>query len=91
VDLITNVYAGNPAVVERQRMVVGNLLAHGVPAAVAQNASLAQFEQMVMRQAAMLSYNDAWMVILLTFVCVSPAILLLRKPRGGAGAGGDAH
>jgi DHA2 family multidrug resistance protein len=91
VDLITNVYAGNPAVAERQRMVMSNLLAHGVPASVAHSVSLAQFEQMVMRQAAMLSYNDAWMVILLTFVCVSPAILLLRKPHRGTGASGEMH
>jgi hypothetical protein len=30
----------------------------------------------------MLSYNDAWRLLLITFVVVSPAILLLRKPRG---------
>jgi DHA2 family multidrug resistance protein len=43
-----------------------------------------------MRQASMLSYNDAWMLLLLTFVCVSPAVLLLRKPKGRAAAV-DAH
>ena len=35
-----------------------------------------------MRQASMLSYNDAWMLLLITFLAVAPAILLLRKPRG---------
>ena len=43
-----------------------------------------------MRQASMLSYNDAWMLLLLTFVAVSPAIVLLRRPRGG-GRAVDAH
>ncbi len=39
----------------------------------------------------MLSYNDAWMLLLLTFLLVSPAILLLRRHRGAArGAGGRA-
>ena len=31
----------------------------------------------------MLSYNDAWMLLLITFICVSPAILLLRRPQVG--------
>ena len=35
----------------------------------------------VTRQATMLSYNDAWRLLLTTFVIVAPAILLLRKPR----------
>ncbi len=39
---------------------------------------------MVMRQATMLSYNDAWMLIMLAFVCTAPAVLLLRKPKGKA-------
>jgi hypothetical protein len=43
-----------------------------------------------MRQASMLSYNDAWMLLLITFVVVSPAILLLRRHRGAA-APVDAH
>jgi DHA2 family multidrug resistance protein len=38
----------------------------------------------------MLSYNDAWGLLLLTFLVVSPAILLLRRPRG-RGAPVDGH
>ena len=44
-----------------------------------------------MRQASMLSYNDAWMLLLLTFVFVAPAILLLRARRGPRAAPVDAH
>ena len=44
-----------------------------------------------MRQASMLSYNDAWMLLLLCFLVVSPAILLLQKPRGEGRAPADAH
>jgi MFS transporter, DHA2 family, multidrug resistance protein len=47
-------------------------------------------DQQTMRQASMLSYNDAWMLLLITFIAVSPAIVLLRKPRGRAVAV-DAH
>jgi len=45
----------------------------------------------VMRQASMLSYNDAWMLLLLTFLIVSPAILLLRSHSGSRAAPVDAH
>jgi hypothetical protein len=38
----------------------------------------------------MLSYNDAWMLILKSFLLTAPAILVLRRPRGRA-AMGDAH
>src|SRR3954471_3332474 len=90
VDLVTNVYPGNPLVDERLRMLTGNLLTHGYGPDAAQKGAFAILEQQTMGQAAMLSYNDAWMLLLFTFVAVSPAIILLRKPRGRAVAV-DAH
>jgi hypothetical protein len=40
----------------------------------------------------MLSFNDSWLFILLVFTIVSPAILLLGKPRhSGPAAAVDAH
>lgn len=85
-DLVTNVYAGNPALVQRQQMIVSNLIAHGAPASVAQHLSFGVLDQILSRQAAMLSYNDAWILILLSFVVVSPAIIFLRKPKSAAGS-----
>jgi DHA2 family multidrug resistance protein len=87
VDLLTNVYAYNPQVVQRTQMLAANLMAHGYTAQAAQQAALAQLEQVVMRQASMLSYNDAWMLILISFLIASPAILLLRKPRAAVAIG----
>jgi DHA2 family multidrug resistance protein len=90
VDLLANVYPGNPLVDERVRMLTASLLSRGYDPVAAQRGALALLDQQTMRQASMLSYNDAWMLLLLTFICVSPAILLLRKPRG-RGAPVDAH
>jgi MFS transporter, DHA2 family, multidrug resistance protein len=90
VDLLTNLYAWNPVVAMRTQLIVSNLVAHGYTTLAAQRAALMQLDQTVTRQASMLSYNDAWMMILLVFVCASPAILVLRKP-GRAGAGGGMH
>jgi DHA2 family multidrug resistance protein len=90
VDLLANVYPGNPLVDERLRLLTANLLTRGYDPVSAQQGALALLDQETMRQAAMLSYNDAWMLLLLTFVVVSPAVFLLRKPRGG-GPAVDAH
>jgi MFS transporter, DHA2 family, multidrug resistance protein len=91
VDLLANVYPGNPLVDERLRLLAANLVSHGYDLESARRGALALLDQETMRQAAMLSYNDAWMLLLLTFVCVSPAILLLRKARGRAAVPSEAH
>ena len=39
----------------------------------------------------MLSFNDAWLFVLLVFVLVSPSILLLRRPGAHAEMPADAH
>ena len=88
VDLISQLGVTNPLAQERLQGLTNFLLGHGFSAVTARQGALALLDAQVMRQAAMLSYNDAWMMLLGTFVAVSPAILLLRKPRpitlGGA-------
>ncbi len=89
-ELVSYMYATNPLFIQRQQQTAATLMAHGFPALVAQSASFKVLDLTVTRQASMLSYNDAWMLILISFVIVAPAILILKKPRG-AGAGADAH
>jgi DHA2 family multidrug resistance protein len=84
VDLVSNVVAGNPATEERLRMLAAPFLNRGLPSFSAQTAALGLLNQQVSQQASMLAYNDAWLLLLLTFVLVSPAILLLRRPRRSA-------
>jgi DHA2 family multidrug resistance protein len=91
VDLLANVYPGNPLVDQRLRVLAANLVTHGYSGEAAQRGAMAMLDQETMRQASMLSYNDAWMLLLLTFICVAPAILLLRKPRGRSAAPAEAH
>jgi MFS transporter, DHA2 family, multidrug resistance protein len=76
---------------ERLQALTANLMAHGYGPDNAHHAALALLDQQVMRQATMLSYNDAWMLLLISFIAVSPAILLLRKHGGRSGAPVDAH
>lgn len=91
VDLVTNLYAANPQLVQRQQMILQGLLARGVPSGTAQQTSLTALEGIVMRQASMLAYNDAWILILLSFVVAAPAIFFLRKPRPKEGVAIDMH
>jgi DHA2 family multidrug resistance protein len=87
IQLIAHVTPGNPLVQERLQQFASGFTARGMSPDMAQQAALVSLNRFVMRQATMLAYNDSWMLILTAFVCTAPAILLLRRPRGGAGAG----
>ena len=89
-DLVTNIYAGNPLYEERLRGLAAGLVARGYDAAGAQLRALRLIEGQVQRQAAMLAYNDCWLIILVSFLVVIPAVFLLRKPKGGS-APAEAH
>jgi DHA2 family multidrug resistance protein len=92
IQLIAHVTPGNPLVQERLQQFAGGFTARGMSPDMAQQAALVSLNQLVMRQATMLAYNDCWMLILTAFLCTAPAILLLRRPRGGADAGAaEAH
>jgi MFS transporter, DHA2 family, multidrug resistance protein len=90
-DLLTNLYPWNPAFVERFDLLVGGFTSRGFSLADAQQRALAAIEGITMRQASMQAYNDAWFLLLASFVCVAPAVLLLRKPRAAQAAPADAH
>jgi DHA2 family multidrug resistance protein len=81
--LVANTYAANPQFAQRYQAATAGLVAHGVAPIQAQQGALAILDQLLMRQATMLSYNDAWMLILKTFVVIAPAIMILRRPKGG--------
>ena len=46
----------------------------------AQYAALRLLEQGLMRQAMMMSYNDAFLIVLIVNLVTLPAVLLLRRP-----------
>jgi DHA2 family multidrug resistance protein len=89
-DLVTNFYPGNPAFQQRYDAIAAGLVAQGVSSAEAPQRAYAVIDAMMMRQASMLAYNDAWMLLLLCFICVVPAVFMLKKPRSRS-APADAH
>jgi len=90
VDLISNIYPENPILQQRLQALQSGFVAHGMSMDAAQRAALASIDQELMRQATMMAYNNAWILILIAFVCATPAILLLRRP-GHSAVAVDAH
>lgn len=91
-DLVANFYPGNPEFDARFHGLVNGMIAKGASATVAQQQAMQILDGQLMRQATMLAYNDCWLLILLSFLVVIPAVFLLRKRRPGTGgAPVDAH
>jgi DHA2 family multidrug resistance protein len=89
-DLVSNTFANNPLFVERQTAAAATLVSKGFTVYQAQQGSMALMNQAVMRQASILAYNDAWILILMTFIVIAPAVLVIRRPEAG-GPAVDAH
>ncbi len=85
--------ATSPVVQHRLDMIAGGMSAKGFSSAAAEKASLSVVNGLTQRQAAMLAFNDSWMLILVAFVVTVPAIFLLRKPKAGppSAAAAEAH
>jgi DHA2 family multidrug resistance protein len=79
-DLALNLVPGSPAFDQRYQGAVSMMVQHGTPPVAAGQSAMALLEAGMMRQAAMLAYNDSWILILLSFLAVVPAVFLLRKP-----------
>lgn len=90
-DLVSNLAAGDLLTDQRVQMLTKGFLGRGMSAIDAQHAALQALNGQVTQQASMLSFNDAWIVVLIVFIIVSPSILLLRKAQGQMEMPADAH
>lgn len=59
----------------------------GVPEAATDYGGLGLIYRGLMRQAAMLSFNDAFFILCIMMLCVLPLVLFLRRGKGGGPAG----
>ena len=83
-DLVSNLVTGSVATDVRVQQLTAGFVSRGMAMFDAKRAALMALNGQVQQQAAMLSFNDAWIFILLVFVAVSPAVFLLRRPRPAA-------
>ncbi len=92
VNLVSNFYAGNSAYTQSLSGAVSTLVSRsGISIADAQAGALRLINGRVTAQAATMSYNDAFLLLGLSFVVAVPAVLLLRKPKGAPAGGGGGH
>lgn len=91
VNLIAHVYSGNPELAARQAAVAQSLLAHGSSQAAATAAALGQINGIVVKQSLTMSYNDAFLFVLVSMLVTAPAVLLLGKAKKAPAGGGGGH
>ncbi|WP_298440066.1 MFS transporter, partial [Geobacter sp.] len=85
--LVGNVSAFDPLARERIGVMKQAMIMRGVDGATAETKTLAALYGIVRRQAGMLAYNHIFWIVGLTFLGVIPLLLLLRRPKLGAGPG----
>lgn len=90
-NLASYVYPSNPMAWERMNAMTQMFMGHGMNHQTAQQAAVEMMQRTVSAQAMVQSYDDAFLMILITFVVLLPAILLLRKPKGVPSAAAEAH
>ncbi len=91
-NMVENLYAGNEVYTQRLAEIAASLVQRaGMSMADAQQAALHSLNRTVSAQSAVMSYNDAFLLLGITFVIAIPAIFLLKPvkeaPPGGAGGG----
>jgi DHA2 family multidrug resistance protein len=89
--LAEHVYSGNSAL---QQMLAGTknmFIAHGFSPNDAAHRAWAMVDGLVQQHAAMLAFNDAFWILGVMFLCIAPAVFLMRPNKPGAGDATHVH
>lgn len=90
-NLVSYLHAGNALYDQSLAGATRNLVQHGRSLADAQAGALHALDGRVMAQALTMSYNDAFLLLGITFACATPAVFLLRPVKKAAPGGGGGH
>ncbi len=82
--LVQHLVAGRPVFDQRIAQMTAGFASRGAPHGLAHQMALKAMDGVVQRQAMTMSYDDAFLMILVVFLCTAPAILILRKPKAKA-------
>jgi DHA2 family multidrug resistance protein len=80
VEMLGHYSLANEVFTERLHGLAAGLASSGMNTVDAQSAALRLLEQGLMRQAMIMSYNDAFLIVLIVNMVTLPAVLLLRRP-----------
>ena len=78
----------NPSYVQHVSQMAQQLQAAGQPAAFVNQQAINQVYSSLNQQAAMLSYIDAFKLLMVVTLCCLPLLLLMQAPQKGGGEGG---
>ena len=90
-ELVGNLHPGDSIFQARLNGAASALRAGGYDLVSAQAAALHLLDHAVEAQAVTMAYNNAFILLGLTFLLALPAVLLLRKPKRGAAPAAEAH
>ena len=90
-DIVASLYNGNQVFQDRLSGIAEGLVSSGYSQAAAQAAALRVLDRTVEAQASTMAYNNAFILLGLTFLVALPTVLMLRKPRRGAAPPAEAH
>lgn len=82
-----HVTSSSPAAQNMLQGIRSALMARGVDAATATQQAYAEVFGMVQRQAAIMSYNDVFRLLMILFMALLPLVFLMRKPKHQTGTG----
>jgi len=85
--LVQHINPYNPTAMQWLHKTSQGFMAKGYSITTAKQAALAAMDRLIEAQALVMSYQDAFLIIGIVFVCALPLLLLFRK-RGPVGAGG---
>lgn len=90
-DLSSNLYPSNPLLIQRLEGLTQVMMQHGYSKPVAQQMAYAAMNGTLVQQSMVLAYDSAFWIIMVSFACVMPMALLLKKPQGRPAAAAEAH
>lgn len=88
-NLVANTFGGNSIFNDRVAGITHMLQSHGLSGVAAHSAALHAIDQTIQAQAMTMSYNDAFLLLGLSFVVAFPSVLLLRRGQRPAQPAGE--
>jgi DHA2 family multidrug resistance protein len=90
-NLVGDIVPTNPAYADRITALTGALVSHGYSAADASRAALGIVDQTLTQQVGAIGFNDTFSLLFVVSILMIPTLLILRKPKPGAGASVAMH
>ncbi|MDQ2799424.1 MAG: MFS transporter, partial [Armatimonadota bacterium] len=90
-NLVAHLDSANAAFASQQTGLAHQFMAHGYGLETAKNMALSVIDGRLEAQAMTMSYNDAFLLLMVSFIVTAPAVFLLKKPKAAKPAAMGGH